>query len=81
MEPPQDLGSTAPATVRCVAEDGGHLACPYCAAYGVSRLFLGSSKVDSCECTTCGARWDEDAATGAFLGRSSRQSALTRRRR
>ena len=54
----------------------GHLRCPYCGAYEVERLYLASVRLDSCECTACGARWDEDAVTGAFRGRATRQSVL-----
>ena len=54
------------------------LTCPYCEAYGVSRLFLASARLDSCECIECGARWDEDPFTGKFLGRGGRQSAIDR---
>jgi hypothetical protein len=36
-------------------------------------------RLDSCVCQTCGARWDEDAVSGAFKGRSSRTSAITPR--
>ena len=39
----------------------GHLQCPFCGAYEVDRLFIGSLGVDSCTCQGCGARWDEDA--------------------
>lgn len=59
--------------------DTGHLRCPYCGAYGVERMFLVPAKVDSCECTTCRARWDEDPITGEFKGRAGRQSVLDRR--
>ncbi|MDH4145148.1 MAG: hypothetical protein OEY23_08265 [Acidimicrobiia bacterium] len=59
---------------------GEKLRCPYCDAYGVSRLFVATAKLDSCECTTCGARWDEDSATGAFLGRGGAASPLSPRR-
>ena len=58
---------------------GGHHACPYCGAYGCSRLYLASLRLDSCECSTCGARWDEDPDTGQFRGRASRQSVLAPR--
>ena len=54
----------------------GHLRCPYCGAYGTERLYLASVRLDSCECTACGARWDEDPVTGAFRGRATRQSVL-----
>ncbi|HEX2575135.1 MAG TPA: hypothetical protein VHK88_02230 [Aquihabitans sp.] len=57
----------------------GHLRCPYCEAYAVSRLFLGTVHLDSCECAACGARWDEDPDTGSFCGRASRASVVVRR--
>jgi hypothetical protein len=44
--------------------NSGHLRCPFCDAYEVERLYLGSLHADSCTCLSCGARWDEDAATG-----------------
>jgi hypothetical protein len=50
--------------------------CPYCQAGDVARLYLGSVALDSCECHACGARWDEDPATGKFLGRASRTSIV-----
>ena len=52
------------------------LTCPYCEAYGVSRLFLATARLDSCECVECGARWDEDPFTGKVRGRGGRQSAI-----
>ena len=57
----------------------GHLQCPFCTSYDVTRLYLASMRLDSCVCETCGARWDEDAVSGAFKGRSSRESAITPR--
>ena len=56
-----------------------HLKCPYCTAYAVGRLFLGSVGLDSCECDACGARWDEDHLTGAFRGRASLASVVVPR--
>jgi hypothetical protein len=50
--------------------------CPYCQAGDVARLYLGSIALDSCECHSCGARWDEDPATGKFLGRAARTSIV-----
>jgi hypothetical protein len=61
--------------------DSAHLCCPYCGAYGVERLFLVPARVDSCECASCSARWDEDPVTGEFKGRSGRQSAVGQRPR
>ncbi len=49
----------------------GRLQCPFCESYDIDRLYLASLRVDSCVCASCGARWDEDAATGAFRGRQS----------
>lgn len=49
----------------------GRLQCPYCDSYEIDRLYLASLRVDSCVCTSCGARWDEDASTGEFRGRQS----------
>ena len=54
----------------------GHLQCPFCGAYEVDRLYLASVRLDSCECTSCGARWDEDPVTGAYRGRASRSSVV-----
>jgi hypothetical protein len=56
-----------------------HLRCPYCEAYGVQRLYLASVGLDSCECTNCAARWDEDLRTGAFRGRGSARSVVAPR--
>jgi hypothetical protein len=56
-----------------------HLRCPFCEAYEVERLYLASLCLDSCACGSCGARWDEDAATGEFRGRSSESSVITPR--
>lgn len=57
--------------------DIGHLTCPFCAAYEVERLYLGSLRVDSCECTACGARWDQDPGSGAYRGRLSRSRGVS----
>jgi len=56
-----------------------HLACPFCNSYDVSRLYIASIKVDSCECCSCGARWDEEAGSGRYRGRSGRSSVLAPR--
>jgi transcription elongation factor Elf1 len=61
---------------RVVADQQGHLACPFCNSYDVSRLYIASLKMDSCECESCGARWDEDARSGEYLGRANRASVL-----
>lgn len=52
--------------------DMGHLKCPFCEAYEVERLYLGTLHLDSCECSSCGARWDQDPRSGAYRGRASR---------
>ena len=56
-----------------------HFQCPYCSSFAVDRLYLASLRLDSCACLTCGARWDEDAASGEFRGRSSQSSVMTPR--
>jgi hypothetical protein len=56
-----------------------HLRCPYCEVYAVTRLFLASVQLDSCDCSACGARWDEDPDTGTFRGRASRASVVVPR--
>jgi hypothetical protein len=61
--------------------DGGHFQCPYCSGYEVRRLYLATMDVDACDCRACGARWDERRSDGAFLGRGSRATVLTPRRR
>jgi hypothetical protein len=55
------------------------MCCPFCNSYDVGRLFIASINVDSCECASCGARWDEDRASGEYLGRADRASVLMRR--
>ena len=56
-----------------------HLHCPYCEGTEVLRLYLGSVRLDCCECSGCGARWDEDPLTGEFRGRASRASVVVPR--
>ena len=58
----------------------GHLQCPYCNSYDISRMYLASVGLDSCECCTCGARWDEDSGSGQYRGRADRASVLMPRR-
>lgn len=60
---------------------GGHLQCPFCNSYDVARLFLASLNLDSCECASCGARWDEECGSGEYRGRSDRTSVLMPRQR
>ena len=62
-----------------MGEDAEHFQCPYCESFEVDRLYLASLRLDSCACLTCGARWDEDAASGEFRGRSSSSSVMTPR--
>lgn len=62
-----------------MADGRGHLTCPFCNSYEVARLYLASLCLDSCACESCGARWDEDAASGEFRGRASRSSVLAPR--
>ena len=59
-----------------VADQQGHLSCPFCNSYDVTRLYIASLKMDSCECLSCGARWDEDARSGEYLGRANRSSVM-----
>jgi transcription elongation factor Elf1 len=65
--------------VRAVGESKRHLACPFCNSYDVSRLFVASLQMDSCECESCGARWDEDAVSGEYKGRANRSSVIVPR--
>ena len=62
-----------------VSADAGHLQCPFCSGYGVDRLYLASLDLDSCACSACGARWDEDHDTGDYAGRGTKASVFTRR--
>jgi hypothetical protein len=61
------------------AEPSHHLRCPFCEAYEVERLYLASLSLDTCLCSSCGARWDEDAESGDFKGRSSESRVVTPR--
>lgn len=62
-------------------EGTGRFQCPFCNSYDVSRLFVASLRMDSCECSACGARWDEVAGSGEYRGRATRSSVLLPRRR
>jgi ribosomal protein L37AE/L43A len=62
-----------------MSQGTGHLQCPFCGAYEVERLFLASIGLDACACDCCGARWDEDAASGEYRGRSAASSVLVPR--
>ena len=67
-------------TVALVPDtDSGHFACPFCNSYDVNRLYIAGADVDSCDCSSCGARWDQERSSGKYLGRSDRQSILARR--
>jgi len=57
-------------------DDTRRLACPFCRAFEVQRLYLASVRLDACACSSCGARWEEDAVSGVFRGRSSRSSIV-----
>ena len=59
--------------------DNEHFACPFCNSYDVNRLYIAGADVDSCECSGCGARWDQERSTGKYLGRSDRSSVIARR--
>lgn len=77
---PADHGVVTVQAGGTSASSGGaaHFACPFCASYDVDRLYLASARTDCCECTSCGARWDENPVTGEYLGRADRSSALVR---
>lgn len=62
-------------------DDGssGHLGCPFCGDYEVERLYLGSLRLDTCACRSCGAQWDEEIGSGEYRGRASRSSVLSPR--
>ena len=62
-----------------MGDEAEHFQCPYCSSFEVDRLYLASLRLDSCACLTCGARWDEDAASGEFRGRSSQSAVMTPR--
>jgi hypothetical protein len=57
------------------------LECPYCGAYEVDRLYLGTLHLDTCTCMACGARWDQDSETGRYRGRGSVESVVAPRER
>jgi len=58
-----------------------HFQCPFCKSYDVVRVYLASVRLDSCECATCGARWDEDAGHRRFRGRPDSASIFIPRPR
>jgi hypothetical protein len=59
-----------------MAETLGHLACPFCESYEISRMYLASLFLDSCECLSCGARWEEEVESGTYRGRVGRASVV-----
>ena len=60
--------------------EAGHLQCPFCNSYDISRLYLASLNMDSCECMSCRQRWDEDTGSGEYRGRANRASVLMPRK-
>lgn len=58
------------------SRERGHLACPFCNSYDVTRLFVASVRRDSCECASCAASWEEDAGSGTHKGRSTGTSVF-----
>jgi transcription elongation factor Elf1 len=62
-----------------VGDEAEHFQCPFCNSFEVDRLYLASLRLDSCACLSCGARWDEDAASGEYKGRAIRSSVLAPR--
>ncbi|MCU1350793.1 MAG: hypothetical protein JWM05_2 [Acidimicrobiales bacterium] len=55
------------------------VACPYCSSDAVTRMYIATVRLDSCECRACSARWDEDPTSGAFRGRATRASVVAPR--
>lgn|GEM_PF-1313937 len=53
-----------------------HLTCPFCNSYDVARLYVASVNADSCECSACGARWDEECGSGRYRGRGNPASVF-----
>ncbi|MGI8810006.1 MAG: hypothetical protein ACR2KK_19610 [Acidimicrobiales bacterium] len=56
----------------------GRLQCPFCNSYDVARMFVASLGLDSCECVSCSAGWDEERSSGRYRGRSESTSILMR---
>jgi hypothetical protein len=42
-------------------------------------MYVAGANLDSCECLSCGARWDEDRVSGEYLGRAAKSSVLAPR--
>ncbi len=62
-------------------ERSGHLQCPFCNSYDVVRLYVASLQLDSCECLSCRARWDEDVRSGESRSAGERDSPVSGWRR
>lgn len=62
------------------SEGTGPLDCPFCGAYEIDRMYLGTIQLDACTCQACGSRWDQDAVTGEYRGRGSGESVVAPRR-
>ena len=75
------VGGSDPTGSEESGDGTGRFQCPFCNSYDVSRLFVASLRMDSCECSACGARWDEVAGSGEYKGRSTRSSVLLPRKR
>ena len=61
-----------------IEERGGRFQCPYCNSFDVSRLFIASVRADSCQCLSCGARWDQEAGSGEFRDSDGGDSVMLR---
>ena len=55
------------------------LECPFCGAYEIDRLYLGTVHLDACTCMACGAQWDQEPVTGRYRGRGNQDSVVTPR--
>jgi hypothetical protein len=73
------MGHSGSLPFGTVSEEPHRLQCPFCEGYDVDRLYLASLSLDSCACTSCGARWDEKVGTGEFVGRGSSATVLSPR--
>jgi hypothetical protein len=62
-----------------MSEGTGPLECPFCEAFEVDRLYLGTLRIDACTCMACGARWDQDTDTGRYRGRGRTESVVAPR--
>lgn len=62
-----------------MSDGSGPLDCPFCGAFEIDRLYLGTLHIDVCTCTACGARWDQDTDTGRYRGRGHGESVVAPR--